>query len=168
MIISAEQFTETERTEFSDNGIDVLYSLNLKLPKEKRVQEKATDYFCEHKLSPDYLSVVVDECEKMNIQPEEWPSILKLFNHSTDLSPVEAEKLLENKYGHKNNQGNLRKNSYYCIEALNTSEPIFEITMNIRTASTTRKAESKSCFTESPAAERQPTPKKYPKKSTET
>ncbi|MDY6397742.1 MAG: ATP-binding protein [Treponema sp.] len=134
VIISAEQFTETERTEFSDNGIDVLYSLNLKLPKEKRVQEKATDYFCEHKLSPDYLSVVVNECEKLNIQPEEWPSILKLFNHSTDLSPVEAENLLENKYGHKNNQGNLRKNSHYCIEALNTSEPIFEITDALKNA----------------------------------
>ena len=134
VILSMEKFTEDERNTLLEQGIDILYASQLKLPKKKSYQESFSNFCLEEKIPLELLQVVTKECEKLNLTPEKWKAVTDLIKLPYELFPEEAVELIRNKYGNGEKSEKLRKNSHYCIEALNTSEPISEVTEALKNA----------------------------------
>lgn len=141
VIISMESFTEEDRSSLLKHGIDILYNLQLKLPAEKEYQERFIHYCYENLVPLKFLSVVATECEKLGIKPEQWNSVINLLKQIGNFTQEEALALLRNKYSANNKADNLRKNLHYCLEALNTSEPICEVTDALKNADEYQKGE---------------------------
>ena len=141
VILSMESFTEQDRSSLLEHGIDVLYTFQLKLPEEKEYQERFINYCYEDNVPLKFLSVVATECEKLGIQPEQWRAVINLLKQIDNFTQEEALALLRNKYSAKNKADHVRKNSHYCIEALNTSEPICEVTDALKNADEYQKGE---------------------------
>ena len=141
VILSMESFTEQDRSSLLEHGIDVLYTFQLKLPEEKEYQERFINYCYEDNVPLKFLSVVATECEKLSIQPEQWRAVINLLKQIDNFTQEEALALLRNKYSAKNKADHVRKNSHYCIEALNTSEPICEVTDALKNADEYQKGE---------------------------
>ena len=87
-----------------------------------------------------YLPEIAEECERLEIKPEQWDSVTKLIKQMHELTQEEALELIRNKYS-SSKADKLRKNSHYCIEALNTSEPIGEVTNALKNADELHKGE---------------------------
>lgn len=134
VILSMESFTEQDRSSLLEHGIDVLYTFQLKLPEEKEYQERFINYCYEDNVPLKFLSVVATECEKLGIQPEQWRAVINLLKQIDNFTQEEALALLRNKYSANSKADHLRKNPHYCIEALNTSEPICEVTNALKNA----------------------------------
>ena len=141
VILSMESFTDEDRSSFLAQGIDILYTMKLNLPQEKLYQDNFIHFCCEQKLPLKFLNVIALECEKLEIESEQWQDITKLFKQVTNLTQEEALTLLKNKYAGSNKSDKLRKNSNYCIEALNTSEPINEVIEALKNADEYQKGE---------------------------
>lgn len=141
VILSMESFTEQDRSSLLEHGIDVLYTFQLKLPEEKEYQERFINYCYEDNVPLKFLSVVATECEKLGIQPEQWRAVINLLKQIGNFTQEEALALLRNKYSANNKADNLRKNLHYCLEALNTSEPICEVTDALKNADEYQKGE---------------------------
>lgn len=141
LILSMEKFTEEDRDLFFENGIDVLYTLNLKLPEKENYMECFGDFYLQEKLSVNLLPAIAEECEKLAVPPEQWSAVSKLLKPVPGLTKEEALELLRNKFGKGSGKARLRKNSHYCIEALNTSEPINEVTDALKNADEYQKGE---------------------------
>ena len=134
VILSMESFTEDDRSKLLNQGIDVLYALHLKLP-EKENYEECFGLFClQEKLRVSLIRDIALECEKLALPPEQWKSVTKLLKPVPELTKEEAIELIRNKFSGKGKSDKLRKNSHYCIEALNTSEPISEVTAALKNA----------------------------------
>ncbi len=140
VVFSLDNFSDETRISFQELGIDILYALQLKLPEKKEFVDCFMDYCFEVKAPILYLPEITKECEKLAIKPEKWESVTKLFEQMHELSLEEALELLRNKFG-TNKTDNVRKNSHYCIEALNTSEPIGEVTAALKNADDYQKGE---------------------------
>ncbi|MCR4733485.1 MAG: ATP-binding protein [Treponema sp.] len=118
-----------------DKGINIIFPLELKLPDEDSYKENACKYFYQCKVSPDLIWTAVDFCEEEKLSPSKWPEIVELLLHVDDLSFSEITMILEKKYQKKEmNIEKIRKNSHYCLEALNTSEPVSEIVTALKNA----------------------------------
>lgn len=141
IIFSMERFTEEDRSTFLEHGIDILYTLKLKLPEKKEYQERFMHYCYEENIPLKFLSVVATECETLGIQPEKWRTVIELLKQIEDFTQEEAVELLRNKYSVTGKTDSLRKNPHYCIEALNTSEPISEVTEALKNADEYQKGE---------------------------
>lgn len=141
VIISTSVFSETERKEFLANGIDVLYAMKLRLPEVKKYRENAADYFFGQKVPVKFLHAAVEECERLGVPPEQWNSVASVLKDAESLTGEEAVDLMRNRYGLESEDYGLRKNSCYCIEALNTSEPVDEVTDALRNADEFQKGE---------------------------
>lgn len=134
VILSLESFTEDDRDNFLNQGIDVLYTLQLKLPEKKSYKECFGVFYLGEELPLHLLVDIAPECERLAIPPEQWSSVTKLLKPVPQLTKEEAIELLRNKFIWSGKNDKLRKNSHYCIEALNTSEPINEVTDALRNA----------------------------------
>ena len=140
VILSLPAFTEEDRSKYQAHGIDVLYTLNLKLPEPKEYLECFMSYCFETEVPIRYLMDIADECKSLNIKPEQWESVANLLKQLKDFTQEETLELLRNKYS-SNKSAPLRKNSHYCMEALNTSEPVSEITAALKNADDFQKGE---------------------------
>ncbi len=141
IIFSMERFTEEDRSTFLEHGIDILYTLKLKLPEKKEYQERFMHFCYEENIPLKFLSVVATECETLGIQPEKWWTVIEILKQIEDFTQEEAVELLRNKYSVTGKTDSLRKNPHYCIEALNTSEPISEVTEALKNADEYQKGE---------------------------
>ncbi len=141
VILSMDKFTEDDRAHFLENGIDVLYTLQLKLPEKRNYIECFGVFYLQEKLPVNLLLDIAEECEKLAIQPDQWSDVSKLLKPVLGLTKEEALELLRNKFSNGNKNDKLRKNSHYCIEALNTSEPINEVTAALKNADEYQKGE---------------------------
>ena len=128
VILSMESFTEDDRDQLLANGIDVLYALQLKLPEKKDYKECFGAFCVSEEIPVSLLLDIALECEKLALPPEQWSAVTKLLKPVPQLTPEEALELIRNKFSGAGKSDKLRKNSHYCIEALNTSEPISEVT----------------------------------------
>ncbi len=134
VILSIQNFDEEIRSQLLAQGIDVLYTLNLKLPEAKNYQESFMTYCFEEEAPVNFMMGVTEECEKIGVKPEQWKSVITLLKNIRSFYPEEALEVVRNKYGGSNKTEKLRKNSHYCMEALNTSEPIKELTNALKNA----------------------------------
>ena len=132
VVISLTGITPDTKKMLKQQGIDVLFSTDLKLPNDKN-KDKVLRYFTEKKIPVNLLPVAVDECMKLRIGPENWEKLCDTLDNAKTLSKEEAERLLENQYESPENK-NVRKNSHYCLEALNTSESIHFLTKALKNA----------------------------------
>ncbi|MCR5401182.1 MAG: hypothetical protein K6E78_06255, partial [Treponema sp.] len=74
VILSMENFDQESRSKLQQEGIDVLYNMKLKLPEEKNYLKNFM-YFCLEENTPyKFLQVIGEECQKLEIKPEEWKS----------------------------------------------------------------------------------------------
>ena len=133
VIFSLDSFSEETRSSFEKLGIDILYSLQLKLPEQKEYQECFMSYCFETGAPFRYLPEIAEECKRLEVKPEQWDSVTKLIKQMHELTQEETLELIRNKYS-SSKADKLRKNSHYCIEALNTSEPISEVTNALKNA----------------------------------
>ena len=140
VIFSLDNFSDETRSRFQEHGIDILYALQLKLPEQKEYMECFMCYCFEVEAPIRYLPQLAEECEKLAIKPEQWESVTKLLQQMHELTREEALELLRNKFS-TSKSDNMRKNSHYCIEALNTSEPIGEVTDALKNADEYQKGE---------------------------
>ena len=140
VIFSLDSFSDETRSHFQEHGIDILYALQLKLPEQKEYMECFMCYCFEVEAPIRYLPELAEECEKLAIKPEQWESVTKLLKQMHELTLEEALELLRNKFSTSKTK-NMRKNSHYCIEALNTSEPIGEVTDALKNADEYQKGE---------------------------
>ena len=144
VILSIENFTEEDCCKLHEMDIDVLYTLHLNLPEEKKFQANFFHYCYEELIPLRYLediTIIAEECEKLCIKPEHWQHLTNLLKQTYNLSLEEVLELIRNKYKSKSNADKPRKNSHYCIEALNTTEPIWEVTEALRNAQEWQKDE---------------------------
>lgn len=114
------------------NGINVLYKANLKLPGANIYEQRAKEYFYNEKIPVNMICSAVDQCKELNLNPEKWDEVTEILKNATSLTTEESLELLKQKYGKTLSKENLRKNSHYCMEALNTTESIEEITQALK------------------------------------
>lgn len=127
---SSEQLFQLE-----ENGINLLFSLNIKLPEKDIYEESVIDFFCKQAIPSDSLKTVIDFCIAERISPAKWKELSNLLQHTSRMTQEEVMLLLKNKYpGKEKKDKNLRKNSHYSLEALNTSEPVEDIVKAIKNA----------------------------------
>ena len=134
VILSLDSFTEDTRSHLLENGIDVLYTLQLKLPEKKNYMECFGGFCLQEGIPLNLLVDITQECEQLEVPPEQWSAVTKLLKHVPELKKEEAVELLRNKFNGNSKSDKLRKNSHYCIEALNTTEPVSEITEALKNA----------------------------------
>ena len=135
VVLSFEKIDEEKKNILAMHGIDVLFSWEMKLTKETNYYSKAGKYFWSKKIPEKLMNVVCETCEKLKVEPEKWDEVARIMKNATMLSRNEAAELLKNKYGSKDLKGdNLRKNSCYSLEALNTTEPVEEIINALKNA----------------------------------
>lgn len=133
VIISIEHIEKDTKANLCERGINVLYSAELKLPERKDI-EKIYHYFFKKRIPEKFYRAAIIECIGGEIAPEFWPEVVSVLHNATSLTIEQAKELLENKFVDKAKLSNVRKNSHYCLDALNTTEPIKEITQAIKNA----------------------------------
>ena len=71
----------------------------------------------------------------MRLSPGKWEEAEDLMGRARQFKPGEAMRLLENKF-REDAQANTarRKDTHYCLDALNTTEPIRDITEALKNA----------------------------------
>ena len=141
VILSMESFTEEDREHFLENGIDVLYTLQLKLPEKKNYAECFGVFYLQEELPVNLLVDVALECDSLAIPPDQWSAVSKLLKSVQKLTKEEALELLRNRFSNGGKNDKLRKNSHYCVDALNTTEPINEVTNALKNADEYQKGE---------------------------
>lgn len=122
------QKSENSREILEKNGINVLYNAKLNLPSQNIYQQRAQEYFFNQKIPVNMISSAVDKCKELNLNPEKWDEVSEILKNVTTLTTEESLELLEQKYRQNTKIDSVRKNSHYCMEALNTTESIEEIT----------------------------------------
>lgn len=133
VILSREALNEKEKKEFTDQGIKALYTQELKLPEKNSYNIRALSYYCQKKIPEHLISVALNCSIELKLQPEKWDEAVELLKSAASLNQEEATLLMKN---HFSNCGNkeLRKNSHYSLEALNTTEPLCELAEALKNA----------------------------------
>lgn len=125
----------------SENGINIAFSVNIKLPEENEYSENFCNYLCKQKVPANVVSTATDICSKMMVSSSKWHEIAELLKNTTYFSKEEIKLLLEKKYFSENTNSKIKKDSHYCLEALNISEPINQFLNELITADTYQKQE---------------------------
>ena len=134
LILCHEKSQDSYDRDFLESqGINLQFSMELTLPEKDNYFEQACNYFAGTKVPADYTKVLVDFCVKKKLSPSRWPELSELFSDTKLLTEDEVLLLLESKYTSRK-ADNLRKNSHYCLQALNTSESISEIVDALKNA----------------------------------
>ena len=145
VIISLENLTEKEKAGLEDLGINLLFTTKFNLPVKDFYEEKAQEYFYRNKLTPKFFHIALEKTCELKIPPEKWHEVLEICNKSERLEQDELELLLERKYGwDESMEQNLRKNSNYSFEALNTTEPIEDLAEALKSAQQIQSVEQNS------------------------
>ena len=145
VIISLENLTEKEKAGLEDLGINLLFTTKFNLPVKDFYEEKAQEYYYRNKLTPKFFHTALAKSCELNIPPEKWHEVLEICNKSERLEQDELELLLERKYGwDESMEQNLRKNSNYSFEALNTTEPIDDLAEALKSAQQVQQAQQNS------------------------
>ena len=115
--------------------INLLFTLDIKLPSKDDYEENVENFFCSEQLPSDSLKTAIDFCVETKICPSKWKEISTLLRHTRFMSLEEIMLFLKNKYQKTDStDNNIRKNSHYSLEALNTSEPVQEVVQAIKNA----------------------------------
>lgn len=134
LILCHEKSQDSYDRDFLESqGINLQFSMELTLPEKDNYFEQACNYFAGTKVPADYTKVLVDFCVEKKLSPSRWPELSELFSDTKLLTEDEVLLLLESKYTSRK-ADNLRKNSHYCLQALNTSESISEIVDALKNA----------------------------------
>ena len=145
VIISLENLTEKEKAGLEDLGINLLFTTKFNLPVKDFYEEKAQEYYYRNKLTPKFFHTALVKSYELKIPPEKWHEVLEICNKSERLEQDELELLLERKYGwDESMEQNLRKNSNYSFEALNTTEPIEDLAEALKSAQQVQQAQQNS------------------------
>ena len=145
VIISLENLTEKEKAGLQDLGINILFTAKFSLPVKDFYEEKVQEYFYRNKLTPKFFHIALGKTCDLKIPPEKWSEVLEICNKSERLEEDELELLLERKYGwDESMEQNLRKNSNYSFEALNTTEPIEDLAEALKSAQQVQQAQHNS------------------------
>ena len=140
VIISSGNFEKDKKHALEKHGVDLLYWTNLKLPGHRKDKTELAEYFFEQQLSPDLISVAVDKVEELKLEPDKWVEFTNVLKHTEFLNAEERSKLLSKKYSP--HADNIRKNLSYCLEALNTSYSVKELTEMLQAANDSMKEEA--------------------------
>lgn len=132
VVISVDKINPRIKDFLKLQGIDVFFSTALKLPS-CIYEDNITHYFYDKKVPVNLLPTAVYECLNLKVSPENWEKVCTTLKNATMLSNKEAELLLENQYA-VTEKSEIRKNSHYCLEALNTSESIQDLTEALHNA----------------------------------
>lgn len=145
VIISLENLTEKEKAGLQDLGINILFTTKFNLPVKDFYEEKAQEYFYRNKLTPKFFHIALEKTCELKIPAEKWSEVVEICNKSERLEEDELELLLERKYGwDESMEQNLRKNSNYSFEALNTTEPIEDLAEALKSAQQIQSVEQNS------------------------
>jgi SpoVK/Ycf46/Vps4 family AAA+-type ATPase len=98
-------------------------------------------FYLQEELPVNLLVDVALECDSLAIPPDQWSAVSKLLKSVQKLTKEEALELLRNRFSNGGKNDKLRKNSHYCVDALNTTEPINEVTDALKNADEYQKGE---------------------------
>ena len=133
VILSTENLNDKTKKDLAEKGINALYSLDLKLPEKDSYNIKALSYYCQQKVPENLISVALDCSIELKLGPEKWDEAVNLLKTATSLSKEAATLLMKNHFSGSRNK-ELRKNSHYSLEALNTTEPLSELASALKNA----------------------------------
>ena len=135
VIMSVENLTENDRKKFLENGINPLYTLELKVPEKSFYHDKALNYFCEKKVPEHLISAALDCSESLKLSPEKWDEVTGLLQTASSLTKEQACNLMENHFAATRTRSKEKqKNSHYSLEALNTTESLTELAAALKNA----------------------------------
>lgn len=123
VVLSLQTASPDTKKKLQKNGIDILYSFELKLPSKNTYLIRALNYFSKEDFSENIATLAALKCDTFNIEPETWNNVSEILRCATSLNLKQTEVLLENKFN-KLSENKIRKNSHYCLEALNTTESV--------------------------------------------
>ncbi len=127
LILSLKASAEKIREKCKGMGINILYSLTLKIPEHEVCKDNLIRYFVTSGLPENYIQKVVDTCLELKIDPSQWQEMVSVLRRARCLTVEEVEVLLKNHFGGKKVDGKIRKNACYSLDALNTSEKIQDV-----------------------------------------
>ena len=133
VILSTENLNDKTKKDLAEKGINALYSLDLKLPEKDSYNINALSYYCQQKVPENLISVALDCSIELKLGPEKWDEAVNLLKTATSLSKEAATLLMKNHFSGSRNK-ELRKNSHYSLEALNTTEPLSELASALKNA----------------------------------
>lgn len=135
VILCSEESVPDAEARLGDSGMDLLFTFQMRLPEEDRYTERVTRFFYDRKIPSGLIGTAAEACGKMKLSPGKWAQAGDLLMRAGRFTKEEARMLLENKFredaaGHKADRGN----AHYCLDALNTTEPIQELTEALKNA----------------------------------
>ena len=135
IVLCAEQPVPDAAAQLKEAGINLLFTLRLKLPDGDIYRERAVRFFYDRKIPSGLIAVAAETCGKMRLSPGKWEDAADLLSRARQFKPNEAMRLLENKF-HEDAEANTagRQDTHYCLDALNTTEPIRDITEALKNA----------------------------------
>ena len=133
VILSSETLNDKTKKDLAEKGINALYSLDLKLPEKDSYNINALSYYCQQKVPENLISIALDCSIELKLGPEKWDEAVNLLKTATSLSKEAATLLMKNHFSGSRNK-ELRKNSHYSLEALNTTEPLSELASALKNA----------------------------------
>lgn len=142
VILTANEKPENNDN-LSKNGIDLDFSVNIKLPDSNTYNESFCNFLCKEKVPANVVASATNICTKMMVSSSKWHEIADLLKNTTYFSKTEITMLLERKYGNSNvnNDCTQNKDTHYCLEALNTSVPINQLIEELKNAAEFQKHE---------------------------
>ncbi|MCR5620563.1 MAG: ATP-binding protein [Treponema sp.] len=135
IVLCAEKPAPDAAARLKEAGINLLFTLQLKLPDEDIYRERAVRFFYDRKIPSGLISAAAEACDNMRLSPGKWEEAADLMGRARQFKPGEAMRLLENKF-REDAEANAarRKDTHYCQDALNTTEPIRDITEALKNA----------------------------------
>lgn len=133
ILLALESDSVNARSNLLEKGLDVLFSFDLKLPSEKEYFYKALNFFSKGNFPQCVIVQTAIQCEKLQLKPELWDSVYNTLNFARSLNLTQIETLIDNKFNTMPDN-KIRKNSHYCLEALNTTESVQEVIQALKNA----------------------------------
>lgn len=142
VILSMVESSENSRKILEKHGINVLYEVKLNLScyrgqtseYENAYKQKAMEFFYNKAVPENMLCSAVNECQRLDLNPEKWDEVAEILKNATTLSTKESAELIRQKYSKSTGICTIRKNSHYCIEALNVSESVIDLVDILKSA----------------------------------
>lgn len=133
VLLSLETTSSNAKNKLLSNGIDVLFSLDLKLPARNYYFLKALNFFSKEDFPKNVITQTALKCDEFQIEPELWNNITNILKNASSLSLSQLETLLDNKFNNTT-ENKIRSNSHYCLEALNTTESVMDLIRTLKNA----------------------------------
>ena len=123
-VVSLDGLSAEQKQGLKDAGADIYYDITPRLPPlDSQLKEEELLRIARYFASKTPLvAAAVDECVKLKLDPQKWEEVAELSLACKRLGYEEAVRVIEKKFAPRDD-GNIRKNSHYCLEALNTSVP---------------------------------------------